>query len=272
MVSLSFSLKVISKRIEHLLDGLAPPLFFLGIVGLFLSPHFISDYVKRREAEWNRRGDLTSPVTHTQGGERLGWFHITYQQSMRQNEDAPFEIAYDANRDEWRRNAPVLPSEISVSVRSVHLGIEPPPSEYVFDLDMLKDEGHDYHVWTISPKQEGDYTLIVHLAVKPNSEFVIRDAWVNGSPVPNNKNEFALPVKVFTRFDLSQASIDRLKAVGAVFSFVLTLPAIKIWLKWYLQRPRRKRAPGHSSPRKTLASSQRGRTSQQPGRRKIGEN
>jgi hypothetical protein len=153
------------------------------------------------------------------------------------------------------------------------LGIEPPPSEYAFDLDLLKDWGHDDHVWTISPKQEGDYTLIVHLAVKPNSDFVIGDAEVNGSPVPNNKNEFALPVKVFTRFHLSQATIDLFKAVGAVSSFVLTLPAVKIWLKWYLQGRRRKRAPGHSPPGKMVASLQRDRTNQQPGRRrKIGEN
>jgi hypothetical protein len=194
---------------------------------------------------------------------------------MRQNEDAPFEVAYNANPVEWSGNVAqlrgtspspaVVPSEISVSVGSVHLGIEPPPSEYAFDLDGLKAWGHDDHVWTISPKQEGDYTLIVHLAVKPNSGFVIGDAEVNGSPVPNNKNEFALPVKVLTRFHLSQATIDLFKAVGAVFSFVLTLPAVKIWLKWYLQGRRRKRAPGHSPPGKTVASLQRGRTNSSRG-------
>lgn len=238
----------VRDRIERLLDSIAPPLLFLGVAGLFLTPRLIDGYVNRQIATWNaehspERGNLNSLV-ESNSGSKIGWFRITYSRKLRENEDAPLTVQYDASA--WKSlsvaNTAVFPSQISVSLNAVHLDIAPRPLEYVFDIDRLKLFGQDDHVWTISPKKEGDYTLIVHLQAQPLDSFSIKNTEVNSKLISNNNtNEFPLPLTVYTKFNVPQADIDVLKGVGTVFSFILTLPAAKMLLQSYLQRNRRRR-------------------------------
>jgi hypothetical protein len=94
--------------------------------------------------------------------------------------------------------------------------------------------GEDSHAWTVSPKQEGDYRLLVKFSVEPES-FTALPVAVNGVDVSAN-GETSLPVRVNTRYDVPQSWIDVMKTLGYVFSFLLTLPLLKSFVERYWNR------------------------------------
>jgi hypothetical protein len=244
-----------ADRIRRFLtDELSLVLLVVGIAGFFLAPRIIDEYARRQATTWNAThystaADLSPIALRNSSGTTIGWLRIKYLRSMRENEDAPLDVEYLADRAAWSAD-PSLPIalKLAVSVRASHLSILPQPNEYAFDIQRVMRAGGDNHIWTVSPEKEGDYTLVVRLDVAPSSFRAIPEE-VNGSVLANEAGEIPLPVTVYTEYLVPQAAINLCKAAGAILSFLLTLPMSKIILDRYLAKRSRKRGQKSRRPK-----------------------
>ncbi len=213
-------------------------LLVIGIAGMVLGPVAIGRLAAVRTRSYDRtHGAAPSVATplavRTPQGQLLGWLRVTYPRTIRQNQDAPIDVLYKAQPDTWK-SAAKGPVSLAVAIRVNRLTVQPKPYTYRFDTARITRSGQDNHIWVLSSKQEGDYTLVLRLTAQP-PDVQVRHIEVNGTPAPMNSAEVALPVRVETRYDVPQAVVDLGKAIAATLSFLLTLPAVKLLAERYLK-------------------------------------
>jgi hypothetical protein len=209
-------------------------LFLAGISGFLVIPFFL----ERAAPSPVPQASLVAPhevrpiQVRTPDGQAIGWLQIGYPESLRQNEEQQLDIKYVGDKGKWGRVKDI--AAMSVLIQAANLGLFPEPFEYHFNLARVVQTGEDSHVWTVSPKQEGDYRLLVKFSVQPES-FTILPVAVNGIDV-NTNGETSLPIRVNTRYDVPQSWIDVMKTFGYVLSFLLTLPLLKSFVERYWSR------------------------------------
>jgi hypothetical protein len=211
-------------------------LFLAGIAGFLTVPFFLERAAPPPPPEANLAGpsEVRPIQVRTPDGQIIGWLQISYPESIRQNEEQQLDVKYIGDKGKWGRVKDI--ASMSVLIQAANLGLFPEPFEYRFNLARIVQTGEDSHVWTVSPKQEGDYRLLVKFNVEPET-FTVLPVAVNGVDVSTN-GETSLPVRVNTRYDVPQAWIDVLKALGYVLSFILTLPLLKTFVERYWNRAR----------------------------------
>ncbi|HEY4264815.1 MAG TPA: hypothetical protein VGM72_05815 [Micropepsaceae bacterium] len=204
-------------------------LFLAGICGFLTVPFFLERAASSPAPEASVAGPAAvRPIqVRTPDGQTIGWLQISYPESIRQNEEQQLDVKYIGDKGKWGRVKDI--AAMSVLIQAANLGLFPEPFEYRFNLARILRTGEDSHVWTVSPKQEGDYRLLVKFNVEPDS-FTVLPVAVNGIDVSTN-GETSLPVRVNTRYDVPQAWVDGLKAFGYVLSFILTLPLLKTFVE-----------------------------------------
>lgn len=174
-------------------------------------------------------------------GKRIGTLAIDYPRRLRENQDAEIRVSYSAEaawRDRFAAAAGPRPAlKLAVHLAAGRLTLEPPPASYRFDNEKIL-AGGDMRSWILSPRQEGDYTLLARLEVEP--------AGFRAIPVVANRQDLgrpgtvALPVTVVTRYSVPQASVDLARAAASLLAFLLTLPfAASLVKKWLGAAPPR---------------------------------
>lgn len=211
-------------------------LFLLGVTGFLTVPFFLERAPTAQAPEVKIAGpsELRPIQVHTPDGQTIGWLQISYSESIRQNEEAQVDVKYVGDKGKWGRVKDI--GSMSVLIQAANLGLFPEPFEYRFNLARIVQMGEDSHSWTVSPKQEGDYRLLVKFNVEPES-FTAVPVEVNGLQVTTD-GQTSLPVRVNTRYNVPQSWIDVTKAIGYVISFLLTLPLLKTFVERYLNRGR----------------------------------
>ena len=215
-------------------------LFAVGIAGFLLVPSVFENFAAppNVEAPPPPSSIAAAPFrpiqVHAPDGQAIGWLQISYPQNIRENEEQQLDIRYIGDKGKWGRVKDI--QGMSVAVAAANLGLFPTPYEYRFNLDRIVKTGEDSHVWTVSPKQEGDYRLLVKFDVEPES-FTAVPVAVNGAQMTTN-GETSLPIRVTTRYNVPQSWIDVMKTIGYVLSFLLTLPLLKSFVERYWNRSR----------------------------------
>lgn len=209
-------------------------LFLLGIAGFLLVPGILEGLAGRNDADAARPSEVRPIQVRTPDGQTIGWLQISYPESIRENEEQQLDVKYVGDKGKWGRVKDI--ASMSIAIQAANLGLFPQPYEYRFNLARIVQTGEDSHVWTVSPKQEGDYRLLLKFNVEPES-FAVLPVAVNGAQLTTN-GETSLQVRVNTRYNVPQAWIDVLKTIGYVLSFILTLPLLKTFVERYLNRSR----------------------------------
>jgi hypothetical protein len=234
------------------LEFVPPLLVFPGLVGLLAGPWF-ADYALRRPppdgADPSDPGQVAAPafLVRNPGGARIGTLEVQYPRSMRENEARPIQVRYVA-APAWRAGfAAYRGVRIEASVGGARLNLTPEPARYAFRNDRIAARGEDGRGWEISPQAEGDYRLHLRLEVEP-ADFSVGRIAANGQEGAAG-DDVSLPVTVYTRYSVSQTTVDIAKAAASLAGFLLTLPLLSSLAKWWVGSRRRSPAGPPDKPR-----------------------
>ncbi|MFI0843963.1 hypothetical protein [Mesorhizobium sp. IMUNJ 23232] len=213
-------------------------LFCIGIAGMIMVPGYVSEIFASRAAEWNA---INSPLKDNlvrfdinQGD--IGWLNVRFPETMRINQDAPLIAEYVANFRAWNRNQrEVREYKIAVELEAPNLEINPTPLVHKYNIERLLDYGREEKIWTVEPKREGEFTLVVRFFATGGASIRPMRIHVNDTTTVNN-NQVALGVKVNTIYHVPQWVVNVIKAAGVAFSAFLTLPFVKVLLETWIQR------------------------------------
>ena len=217
--------------------GLLPTLLAApGLAALFAVPA-VADLAFRRPppeaADPADPGQRAAPLfaVRNRRGAEIEILNVDYPRSMRENEARPLHLRYVAApgwRSAFARDREV---RIQATVGGARLNLVPDPAHYAFRNDRIVARGGDGRGWSVSPQAEGDYRLHVRLEVEP-ADFPVARIHANGARTAGD--DVSLPVTVYTRYKVSQATVDWVKAIGTVLGFLLTLPFLSGLVKWLL--------------------------------------
>lgn len=153
-------------------------------------------------------------------GRRVGTLAVEYPRSMRENESKPLVLRYEvapAWREAFARRSDM---RIEAAVSGVRLDVVPEPTSHVFRNEMLLRRGFDSRGWEVVPSAEGDYVLRLRLEVAP-AGFAVGPLDANGAALPAGEDQ-RLPVTVYTRYSVSQATVDIVKFLLGLAGFAVT--------------------------------------------------
>jgi len=192
-------------------------------------------------------GQLSVPAfaVRNPAGARIGTLSIEYPRSLRENESRPVVVRYEAAQG-WRRNFATRPDvRIEASLSAARLDIVPEPARHVFRNERIAGTGADEQSWEVVPTAEGDYMLGLRLDVRP-AGFSVGAIDVNGAAAAGGgSGDQRLPVTVYTRYSVSQATVDLATTASRLLGFLVGLAGLPFVLR--LLRGLR-RAPGPPPP------------------------
>ena len=194
-------------------------------------------------------------VVRDPDGAAIGWLSIKYPRTIRENEEGVLEAEYTTGDTPWKTDpsatspadpygyGPVRPpAGMSVEFSGADLTLTPSPT-HAFDVARIAATGVERVKWIVSPKGEGDHVLLARFKVSPATYKAVPVA-ANGQDQGSDP-QILLPVKVFTIYGVSQATVLMAKGGVGLLSFLLTLPAALVLFERVFRKTpkaRRKRA------------------------------
>jgi len=192
-------------------------------------------------------------VVHDPNGAVIGWLNIKYPRTIRENEEGVLEAEYTTGDTRWKAGAAESgdndgygsvqpPAGMKVELSGADLALTPSPT-HEFDVQRIAATGVERVKWIVSPKDEGDHVLLVRFNVSP-ATFKAIPISANGQ-AQGSDPQILLPVKVFTIYGVSKATVLIAKGGVGLVSFLLTLPAAFVLFDRLFRKkpkPRRKKA------------------------------
>ncbi len=196
-------------------------------------------------------------------GLQIGTLEIDYPRSLRENESGAVTVRYRA-AESWRRNFATRPDvRIEASLSAGRLELVPDPPRHVFRNEGIARTGADAQSWEVVPTVEGDYQLALRLDVQP-AGFTVGAIDVNGEAAAGTATgDQRLPVTVYTRYSVSQATVDLATNAIRLLGFLVTLAGLPFLLRLFRRRRGAPSAPQESAPPRARA---RRRRDEEPGR------
>lgn len=222
-----------------------PLLLAVGVVGLSGGSWIIEQGLRDR---W----PPPVAVTHQKplavvnaAGVRLGWLSVVYPKTLRENQSGAITVTYTPDLDAWKSHPTWGETiKLTASITGAGVALTPEPLNYAFANDKIA-AGGDSRTWLMMPAHDGDYNLLVSLAVAP-AKFRVTRFEANGAPLVR-PDAAVLPVRVVTPFLVSKTALDLIKGGAALISFLFTLPAGLVAARKFLApkspaKPRNRRA------------------------------
>ena len=219
------------------------PLGLAGLAGLVIAFTLVDRLFLRPPPDGADLGPASFAALGVRSpyGAAVGTLDVEYPRSLRENEDGSILVRYRA-AEGWRERFAAAPDlRLEVSIDAARLDIAPAPARHAFDNARIAAAGRDSRRWILSPKAEGDYTLLVRLSAQP-AGFTTHHVAANGALL-GEEEEVGLPVAVSTRYLVPQLAVDLAKGGVALLSFLLTLPAAAYAIRHLLRRRRPRPVP-----------------------------
>ena len=190
-------------------------------------------------------------VVRDPDGTAIGWLNIKYPRSIRENEEGVLEAEYTTGDTRWNESGDAYgygavqpPAGMSVEFSGADLILTPAPT-HAFDVTRIATTGVERVKWIVSPKGEGDHVLLARFKVAPATYKAVPIS-ANGQDQGGDP-QILLPVKVFTIYGVSKATVLVAKGGVGLLSFLLSMPAAFVLFdRVFLRKAkaRRKRAAG----------------------------
>jgi hypothetical protein len=209
-----------------------PAFLAVGVVGLAGTPWMTEQALRDRSPPPAAAARLQPLAVVNAAGERLGWLSVAYPKTLRENQSGAVTVTYTPDLAAWTSH-PAWSETIKLTASIIGAGVAltPEPLSYVFVNDKILTGG-DSRTWLMLPAHDGDYNMLVSLAVAPSKFRVVRFE-ANGVPVAR-PDAAVLPVRVVTPFLVSKTVLDVIKGAAALISFVFTLPAGVVAVRKFL--------------------------------------
>ncbi len=162
---------------------------------------------------------------------------------MRENQSRPVVLRYEAT-ESWRRNfATRRDVRLEASLSATRLEIVPELARHVFRDASIARTCADAQSWEVVPTVEGDHQLAPRVDVQPAS-FSVGAININGEAAAGGATgDQRLPVTVYTRYSVSQATVDLATNIIRLLGFLVTLAGLPFLLRLF-RRTRRERPNG----------------------------
>jgi hypothetical protein len=205
----------------------------VGLLLLLAVPPLLLQLLARPDLE---PGRLQFPAfaVRNPAGLQIGTLHIEYPRSMRENESGSVVLRYEA-AESWRENfARRRDVRIEASLSAGRLEIVPEPPRHVFRNERIARTGADAQSWELVPTVEGDYQLALRLDVQP-ATFTVGAIDVNGEAAAGTgaTGDQRLPVTVYTRYSVSQATVDLAANAIRLLGFLITLAGLPFLMRLF---------------------------------------
>ena len=228
-----------------------PILLAVGVVALAGAPWIVEQALSDRSPPPPVARQKPFAVVNA-AGERLGWMSVAYLATLRENQSGTITVTYTPDLKAWKAHPAWGETiKLTAAIAGAGVALTPEPLTYAF-VNAKILAGGDSRTWLMLPAHEGDYNLLVSLAVAP-AKFRVTRFEANSVPLAR-PDAAVLPVRVVTPFLVSKTVLDLIKGAAALVSFVFTLPAGLVAIRTFLypKRPgkphRRVKTKGEARP------------------------